>query len=240
MGLLSAVIGGVSAIASGIAGAIGSACSAIGGALFTGGGGIATLAAALIAPLAPTLSEILIGLQVVSAVVSFIAEALGLKDKEETPEEIGLKAEKSDKKPEDFDTTEEYIRYLREEVQVDKEEVENLSPEDRAKYQAIGMAVEIKGIEEKYGIDTPGEFWRTVADRGLKGEEVQAYIENFKNHGLTDMKDMSDYINGKEIESGTERSKVSGAIMETMKGLEPALSEEALAEKFNDLIQTEG
>lgn len=236
MGLIGMFLGAASAIVGGIS----SVCSAVGGALFSGAGGIATVAAALIAPLSPTISEILIGFQIVSAIVSFIAEALGLKDKEETPEEIGLKAERSDKKPEDFDSTEAYIRYLHEEIQIDKKAVENLSPEDRAKYQAIGMAIEIKGIEEKYGIDAPGEFWRTVADRGLSGKEVQAYIENFKGNGITDMKDMSDYISGKEIESGTERSKVSGAIMDTMKELEPGLSEEALAEKFNDMIKVEG
>lgn len=240
MGIFSAIGGAISSVCSAIGGAIGSACSAIGGAFFSGAKGIGVLASTLLVPLAPTLTEILIGIQIVSKIVSVIAEALGLKKEEEKPEELGIKAEKSDKKPEDFETTEEYIKYLREEISVDKKEIENLSPEDRVKYMAMGTAITIKGIEEKYAIEAPGEFWRTVADRDLKGEEVQEYIKNFKDKGITNMKDMSDYLNGKEPESGTEKSKVSSAIVDTMKELEPELSEIELAEKFNSMIQMEG
>lgn len=232
-------MGFIGGIISSVCSAIGSACNAIGGALFGGAGGIGTLAVALFPPLAPTISEILIAIGAISTIVSAIVEALGLKNKEETPEELGMKAEISDKKPEDFDTIEEYINYLRKEVTIDEQRVENLSPEEKAKYMSIGTALYIKEIEEKYGIEAPGEFWRTAEDRELNGEEVHECIKNFKEHGITDMKDMSDYLNGKDPESGTEKYTVYSAIIETMKELEPGISDEELAEKFSSMINIE-
>ena len=60
-------------------------------------------------------------------VISKIAEALGLKDKEkDDPDELAMKVEKDDKKPEDFDSTEAYIKHLHEDVELSKEEKEKL------------------------------------------------------------------------------------------------------------------
>ena len=39
---------------------------------------------------------------VISKVISWIADKLGLTEEQEQPEEIGMKAEQADKKPEDF------------------------------------------------------------------------------------------------------------------------------------------
>ena len=116
----------------------------------------------MIAPLGLTIPEIIIGIEVISAIVSVVAEILGLKDEEETPEELGMKAEIAEKKPEDFESVDQYIEYLREEVSIDKKELEELSDEDRVKYLAIGTAITIKGIEEKYKMDMPVDFWQTV------------------------------------------------------------------------------
>jgi membrane protein implicated in regulation of membrane protease activity len=237
MGIFSAIGGAISSVCSHIGGAISSLCSHIGGSLFTGASGIGALATSLIPTLAPGISEVLFGLTVISAIVSTIAEALGLKDKEETPEELGMKAEKSDKKMEDFDTTEEYIEHLRNDIEIDKKEIENLSDEKRATYMAIGSAITIKGIEEKYGVDLPGEFFQTVADRNLKGKEVHEYIKGFKENGITNMKDVSNYLNGKDLESNVEPSAISDSIIDTMKKLEPGISEDEIAEKFNSMIQ---
>lgn len=238
MGLLSSAVsvisGALSAVGSVVCSGISNVCSTIGGAFFSGAGGIATLAASLIMP-GLGLPEILLGVEIISAIVSEIAELLGLKDKEETPEELGMKAEISDKKPEDFDSIENYIEYLRNDVQVDRDKLESLSDEDKAKYAAVGTAINIKGIEEKYGIEATGEFWKTVAGLELTGEETKQYIESFKQNGITDMKDMSDYIRGFAPESGTKPGVVSDAIMDALKKNNPGLTEDELAEKFNSL-----
>ncbi|MCX4326801.1 MAG: hypothetical protein OSJ45_05845 [Lachnospiraceae bacterium] len=54
-------------------------------------------------------------------------------------------------------------------VKIDKERLERLSDEDKAKYMAIGTAINIKGIEEKYGIE---------AVHGMLWNCQQVYINN--------------------------------------------------------------
>lgn len=238
---ISSAVSVVSSVGSAICSGISSVCSAIGGAFFSGAGGIAALASAIIAPVVglPNIGLILAGIAVVVGIVSAIAEKLGIKTEEETPEELGMKAEEAEKKPEDFDSIEAYIEYLRNEIQIDKQKLEKLSDEDRVKYTAIGTAIYIKGIEEKYGIQAPAEFWNTAAEMKLSGDEVKGYMDTFREKGITNMKDMSDYIRGEAPESGTKPVVVSDAIMDTLKKTYPELSEEALEEKFCELTLPE-
>lgn len=228
---VSAIGGALSSVGSAICSGISSLCSGIGGSFFSG---IGTLATSLILP-GLGLPELLLGIQIISAIVSAIAEILGIKQEEETPEELGMKAEQAEKKPEDFDSTEAYIEYLRNEVSVDKEKLENLSEEEKVKYGAIGGAIYIKGIEEKYGIEAPAEFWTTVANFDMKGEEVKQYIDSCKANGITNMKDVSDYIKGVAPESGTKPEVVSNSIMDALKKNNPEATEEELIDKFNEL-----
>lgn len=236
MELFSGIAGAISSAVSAVCSGISSVCSAIGGALFSGASGVASLAVSIMGPVfTPTIGEILLAIQMVSTIVSYIAEALGLKDQEEKPEELALKAEEADRKPEDFDNIQAYIEYLRNEVTIEKQKVEELTEEEKAKYEAIGNGLYIKGIEEKYRIEAPGEFWRTVADLQITGKEVKEYIETFKENGITNMKDMSDYIKGEAPESGTRPSDVSSSIMDALRKTYPELSENELAEKFNGI-----
>lgn len=241
-GFISSVGSALSAVGGAICSGISSVCSAIGGALFSGASGIAALTATVFGPALalPGIVEILIAVQAVCAIVGFIAEALGLKDKEETPEELGMKAEMAEKKPEDFDSISAYIEYLRNDIELDKKKVEQLSDEDRVKYAAIGSGLYIKGIEEKYGIEAPGEFWRDVADLQLKGEEVKAYIETFKANGMESMKDMSDYIRGIYPESGTAPRLVSQSMTDALKKIYPELSEDEICSKLVSMSLPDG
>lgn len=230
----SAIGSALSSIGSAISSGISSICSAIGGAFFSGVGGIAALATSLIIP-GVGLPELIVVVGFIARVVSEIAEALGLKEKDETPEELGMKAEEADKKPEDFDSIEAYIEYLRNDVEIDKEKLKELSEEDKLKYAAIGTAINIKGIEEKYGVEMPGDFWKTASDLKMSAQETRQYIESCKQNGITNMKDMSDYLRGSAPESGTKPNVVSDSIMDALKKNNPGLPENELAEKFNSL-----
>ncbi|NME81604.1 hypothetical protein [Clostridium sp. SM-530-WT-3G] len=235
MGILSNIGSALSSVGSAICSGISSACSAIGGALFSGASGIASLATGIVSPLIGLgLPEILIGIKVIGGIISTIAEMLGLKDKEETPEELGMKAEEAERKPEQFESTEKYIEYLRNEVQIDKEKLENLSDEDKVKYAAIGSSIYVKGMEEKYGMNMPADFWRTVADLKMDGQEVKAYIDNFKKHNITDMSDMTNYIK-RDLDDGKDRGAISDAMIDSLKELNPDATREELYEKLISL-----
>ena len=55
----------------------------------------------------------------VTELISSVAELLGLKDEDDSSEELGLKSEIADKGLEDFDSREEYISYLKDDVELD-------------------------------------------------------------------------------------------------------------------------
>lgn len=237
MGLFGAIGGALSAVGSAICSGIGGICKTIGGALFTGAGGIGTLATAIIGPVlgSPQITLIIVAIQAVAAIVCAIAESVGLKDRDETPEELGMKAEKAEKKPEDFDSTAAYIEYLRKEVEIDKKGMEELSQEKKAQYAAVGISLYIKGIEEEYGMKAPGEFWRAAADLGLSADDVKKYMETFRENGITDMADMSDYIKGYAPRGGTEPRRVSDSMVESLKKIYPEMTEDGIYEKLNDM-----
>lgn len=237
--IASSFCGALSAVGSAFCSGISGICSAIGGALFSGAGGVASIVAGIVGT-AIDMTGISTIFRAVGAIVGRIAEFLGLKEPEEKPEELGMKAEEADKKPEDFDSTEAYIAYLREEVELDRMKIKGLSDTERVKYAAVGTGLYIKGIEEKYGIQAPGEFWRTVAELNLKGDEVRAYIEAFKEKGVESMKDMSDYIKGKPLESNTEPGDVSSAILDGLKQIYPEMTDQELMEKFTALTMPSG
>ena len=65
----------------------------------------------------------------VKELISSVAELLGLKDEDESSEELGLKSEKANRKPEDFDSREDYMSYLRDNVELDKYDKEKLKDE---------------------------------------------------------------------------------------------------------------
>lgn len=237
MGFLGAVGAVVGAIGSAV-GAMLSGASAICGAL---GGVVGALGSTFCTSLAAGITALGVGdviavVMAVAKVVSWIAEKLGLTTEDEQPEDLGMKAEQADKKPEDFDSIEEYIKYLREEVEIDKEKMEKLSQEERAKYAAVGSAILVQGIEEKYKMQLPAEFWCTVVDRKMDEEQIKCLIDTFKEKGVTDMKDLDDYLNNRKIESGTPRSEISDTIIEAIKKQNPGISQEDIDAAFDKMM----
>ena len=234
MGIFGAVAGAIgSAIGTVLSGAS-AICSALGGVVGALGSTFCTSLVAGITALG--VGDVIAVIMVVAKVISWIAEKLGLTTEGEQPEDLGMKAEQADKKPEDFDSIEEYIKYLREEVEIDKEKMEKLSPEERAKYAAVGSAILVQGIEEKYKMQLPAEFWCTVTDRKMDGEQIKCLIETFKENGMTDMEDLDDYLNNRKIESGTPRSEISDTIVEAIKKQNPGISQEDIDAAFDKMM----
>ncbi len=71
-------------------------------------------------------------LKLIVKVVENVAKALGIIKPEDDSEDLGDRAMRADKKIEDFDSTRDYIEYLRNEIKAkSKDEIERLSPEER-------------------------------------------------------------------------------------------------------------
>lgn len=230
MGFFSSVVSGVSnalsAAGSFISGAVSSLSSSIGGA-------ISRLAPNIVKPfLGLGIGEILTAIQVISIVIGAIANILGVKEENESPEEIGMKAEEAEKqgiKPENFDSYQEYINCIRKEIQIDKNKLDNLSAEDKIKYGVVGSAILVKGIEEKEKFEIPAEFVSEIGRQNLSIEETRQYIKEFKSENLQ-LKDFTTYLKGTTEDKIYE--KVGNAIESSIRALNPDISEQDLDNKI--------
>jgi len=211
MGLFSFIGDCISAAVS----VVSSAVSAIGGTL-------GALAGAVLKVATPYLSALM-------TIVNVISQVLGILKPDESPEELGDKAMRSDKSLEDFDTTQEYIAYLREEVDFDKEEFDKLSDEEKLGRSVIGTAISMKAINETKGFDISLDTWTSMAklyDKGvLNNDNLNGFLDEFKENQT----DLNGYVN-KEIK-GVKGVEVGGKLAEAYQKLEPELSTEAINDK---------
>lgn len=226
MGWFSSAIGSV---CSAVCSAVSSVCSSIGGAIM---GGIGSLA--------PVISP---WLSVAVAVISVLAEIFTEKPKEEKPEELGMKAEQADKKPEDFDSINDYIEYLRQEIKVDAAKLENLSEEERMKYQAVGLGLYVKNIEEKQGMKLDPAFLKVVPEMinlGYTAQDIGNLMQSMKKNGVNDMKIYPEFMKGELLPGTPERKQVFTSVKDMVEqhfnGKEFNLGQELdkLADKAKD------
>lgn len=226
MGWFSSAIGSV---CSAVCSAVSSVCSSIGGAIM---GGIGSLA--------PVISP---WLSVAVAVISVLAEIFTEKPKEEKPEELGMKAEQADKKPEDFDSINDYIEYLRQEIKVDDAKLENLSEEERMKYQAVGLGLYVKNIEEKQGMKLDPAFLKVVPEMinlGYTAQDIGNLMQSMKKNGVNDMKMYPEFMKGELLPGTPERKQVFTSVKDMVEqhfnGKEFNLGQELdkLADKAKD------
>lgn len=226
MGWFSSAIGSV---CSAVCSAVSSVCSSIGGAIM---GGIGSLA--------PVISP---WLSIAVAVISVLAEIFTEKPKEEKPEELGMKAEQADKKPEDFDSINDYIEYLRQEIKVDAAKLENLSEEERMKYQAVGLGLYVKNIEEKQGMKLDPAFLKVVPEMlnlGYTAQDIGNLMQSMKKNGVNDMKMYPEFMKGELLPGTPERKQVFTSVKDMVEqhfnGKEFNLGQELdkLADKAKD------
>lgn len=200
-GWFSSVCSAVGSALSSVCSAVGSLCSGIGGAVMRG-----------VSALAPTLAPHIL---VFVAVISILAELFTDKPKEEKPEEIAMKAEQADKKPEDFDSISDYLEYLRNEVKLDPAKLEKLTPEERQKYQLVGLGLYIKDIEEKSGLKLDPDFVKAIPklkDQGYEAADIANLMQSMKNNGVTDMKQYVDFMKGDLQPGSPERQQVGASV----------------------------
>ena len=225
MGFFSAISSACSALCS----AVSSVCSSIGGAIM---GGIGSLA--------PVISP---WLSIAVTVISVLAEIFTEKPKEEKPEELGMKAEQADKKPEDFDSINDYIEYLRQEIKVDAAKLENLSEEERMKYQTVGLGLYVKNIEEKQGMKLDPAFLKVVPEMinlGYTAQDIANLMQSMKKNGVNDMKMYPEFMKGELLPGTPERKQVFTSVKDMVEqhfnGKEFNLGQELdkLADKVKD------
>lgn len=231
-------MGFFSGIVAGIGSALSSVCSSVGGWLSTSFPSIGRFASTVLDIGKKALGLEPLGIfRAISTVISGIAEFLGLKQKEEdSPEELGLKMEQADKKPEDFSSTEEYIRYLHKEIELDKEKMNALSTEEKAAYTTVGGYTYLKGVSEKLDFDQPigPELVMDCVRLDMQPEEFVAYMEKMREENVENPSALSDYLHN-QIGSLETAQKVRSGMMSALQQLNPGMNDEAAMQSIMDM-----
>jgi len=161
-------------------------------------------------------------------IINIIGQLLGVLNPDDDMEELGAKAMGADKKPEDFDSNAEYIDYLRNDIELDKEKFENATDAEKVARQSVGASIVIKGIEEKKGFDIPMTTWVAMAKLGLddKANEMDKILDTFKEGKL---EDFVNYTEGKL--DAKKEIEVGDSLVEMYKELESNMSEKEIEDK---------
>jgi len=214
MGLLSFA----SSVVSSVCRTISSAASFIGNAVTS----VATTIANLGVELAGKVTE----------AIKAIGISLGILKPDENLDELGEKAMLSDKKPEDFDSINDYINHLRDNVPLDKEKFEKLDDKELLARSVIGASITLKGINEKLDTVVSPLFMAEVAKQELAAEQIIGTIKTYKENGLNTDK-YGAYL--KDELSIDESDKHSDALVSAYHKLEPELSIEQIEDKVMGL-----
>jgi hypothetical protein len=202
-----------------------SVCSSISSAVSSIGSAVASVATAIVS----------LGVELAGKVgeaIKAVGISLGILNPGEDLEELGEKAMLSDKKPEDFDSINEYIDHLRHNVTLDKEKFEKLDDKELLARSAIGASITLKGINEKLGTAITPVFMAEVAKQELAADQIVSTIKAYKEKGLkTD--DYGLYLND-EL-SIDESDKHSDALVSAYQKLDPELTTEQIEDKVMDL-----
>ena len=168
----------------------------------------------------------------VTSLISSVAELLGLKDEDDSSEELGLKSEIADKRLEDFDSREEYINYLKDDVELDEYDREKLNNESlKEKYSAKGLDIEMGAINEKIGVKLGLEDYVMMAKAGInKVQDFMTIIDTFKEKGVEPL-----------INEAIERlipMKEGATVIDTLKeGVNKIENAKTTWHKFNDMLE---
>ncbi|MEQ5873508.1 hypothetical protein J3455_02860 [Pseudoalteromonas sp. NFXS39] len=214
MGFLSSVFSVVSSACN----LISSAASRIGNSLVKSATSIANLGVSLATK--------------VTEAIRSVGVSLGIIRPEDNLEELGEKAILSEKKPEDFDSINEYINHLNNNVPFDKDKFDRLDEKELLARSSIGASITLKGINEKLDTVVTPEFMATVASQELETKEIVSTIKAYKENDLK-LEDYDLYLNDELTLD--ETTKHSGALVEAYQKLEPELSIEEIENKVMGL-----
>lgn len=168
----------------------------------------------------------------VTELISSVADLLGLKDKDDSSEELGLKSEIADRKPQDFDSREEYVSYLRDNIELNKYDREKLNDEDlKEEYIVKGLDIEMGAINEKMDVNLGIEDYVMMAKAGInKVQDFMAIVDTFKEKGVEPL-----------INEAIERlipMKEGTTVIDTLKeGVNKLENAKETWDKFNDMLE---
>lgn len=145
---------------------------------------------------------------------------------------LGMKAGKAEKTVSEFDSVKAYIKYLHEEIVLDKSDLDKLSPEEKAAYQAAGLAIEAGALGEAVNTVISVDFTlllakiKDISEIAVSASEIVSMIVSLKDKGISRMDDVCDYVQAK---GDSDRIKTGEAFREVLK--------EQMGDSGNEVIE---
>ncbi|EGQ7970813.1 TPA: hypothetical protein SLZ51_003332 [Vibrio cholerae] len=169
---------------------------------------MATTVGPMIAKYAPIVLETLEkNLPRVMQTIEALSLAANVLRPNEQVEELGAKAMAADKTPEDFARINDYIDYLRNEVEVDSQALSQ-DPLDSTIRHAIGAAIALKGVGEIVGTEISLPFLKTISQLGLEPQLILTIVQAYAQSGLS-ADEVEQYLNDQlSIEQSQQHSEV--------------------------------
>ena len=214
--MFGAIIGAVCAIGGAIAscvGSVGTAIASIGSAI---GSAIASVGPALARIASPVIEgfkcfiakfpdlgidKIKELIETTMKIVHTVMDILGLNKHQMDQEEIGERAlQNPEIKPEDYDTTEDYLDALHNGKYERGKHPKGISDDAwKAMCQVVGTGLEVKAISEKMKMATPLTFFCDCAKIGLSAKDIVdgkggGVLEKMRENGVTDVAEFSRYV----------------------------------------------
>ena len=227
MGLFSFVSDAISTVGSFVSGAlstVGSFLSNTAGSILSG-----------IGKCIPVIREISIAVQIVAHAVKVIGEIFKeVFQKEVDMEEIGAKIRQDGTRPQmEGETAEEYLNYLTNDVELDKEKHEKTSIEDKLVNMATGLSLVSDSLNEKLGVNITGEFLMTIGKLKLEHDFVDHLIKNFALQDLKNTDRFVSYLKNDLVD--TEKTQMANIVKTTLLDVDSNLSEREIQNKIYDM-----
>ncbi|MEG2364071.1 MAG: hypothetical protein RR942_08800 [Romboutsia sp.] len=224
--MIGAFIGGLCTLGATAINTIGTAISTVGAAVVVG-------AKALI-PALKTVGAVIDIVCKVCSIVLEIAHKLGLVEQDEKIEEIGAKTLQEDTRGRlDGESASEYMEYLRNEVELDREKFEKMKDEDKVACSALGTRLVADSIEEKLSFELPSKAILAAGFADINSQELKSIIDNFKKNDIKSL-DIFDKYLSKDLNL-SENIKIDKIIVGSIKECNENLSDEGSVEKVLDM-----
>ena len=162
-----------------------------------------------------------------------IAKILGIINDETPSEELGAKAILAEMQPEDFEDTQKYIEYLKDEVDLDKDKLKNKSEEEILVYKVLGSGIALKGVEESIGVTFSPIFLEAASKSNLSSNEILNIAKVCGNSGMTTTLMVDGYMENKI--SLEERMSIGDIIIDGLKEVNPSMDLNTLEDKLVEM-----
>lgn len=172
-------------------------------------------------------------------IICGVAGIFAGKPQLENPEEIARMVEIGAEQGisfEDFDSTHAFLEKIRAEIQIDKNDFEQMNVETKLAYRAIGNALYIKDLGEQLEMDLENpDFWKFVNAANFTVKEVSVLIDSMKERNIENADEVVLYANGKLEPGSTEQHLVFGALKDMYQKEYPQLNCGEVNEKIIEL-----